>query len=75
VSGIVCIKHRPKERETRWVEVERTPRIFQGGEEEVENEKDKNTTTTKHQRKYPNNHCKNCNIYFHTKEKCWKLHP
>jgi hypothetical protein len=32
VSG----KHRPQEREAKWFQVESAPRIFQGGEEEVE---------------------------------------
>jgi hypothetical protein len=35
-TGIVSRKHRPQERESKWFQAERAPRIFHGGEEEVE---------------------------------------
>jgi hypothetical protein len=35
-TGTVPRKHRPKEGEAKWFEVEKAPGSFQGGEEEVE---------------------------------------
>jgi hypothetical protein len=47
--GIVPRKHKPKEGETKWFEVERAPGSFQGGEEKVEGGKYKNIVATTYQ--------------------------